>query len=254
MSYNTISRGPRTNFDKEMQAFFCGKCGDNEPHHHHKHHHNKHHNLGQTSFACSPNGCVEVNRSPGMSDYGMSYSTRAACQQACSLSPIKPVVHFGTCNPSTHPTKNSCGVGFKCDVPKGAPMGSPGYCVRNSLHLKSCSRGKDCDPGSNCIVPKGAPKGSPGYCAPSGHHNLGQTSFACSPGIGCHELQQPPGRDKFGTRYSNMSDCQKSCSKTPSHHAHVTPHNHGSGHHGSGHHGGSSVHHGSTRYYGSSGV
>ena len=50
-------------------------------------------------------------------------------------------------------------------------------------------------------------------------HNLGHVSYACSPGLGCHLLHQAPGRDASGTRYSNMDDCNKSCT-----HPHVAPH------------------------------
>lgn len=36
-------------------------------------------------------------------------------------------------------------------------------------------------------------------------------SYACSPGIGCHMLQQEPGKDESGTRYSNLEECSKNC-------------------------------------------
>lgn len=70
-------------------------------------------------------------------------------------------------------------------------------------------------------------------------HNLGDVSYACSPGLGCHLLHQSPGTDASGTRYSNMEACNNACShssphsipthliphhNTPQHHASVIPH------------------------------
>ena len=40
---------------------------------------------------------------------------------------------------------------------------------------------------------------------------LGGFSFSCSPGIGCHKENQPPGDDKSGIRYSNIIACAKAC-------------------------------------------
>ncbi len=42
---------------------------------------------------------------------------------------------------------------------------------------------------------------------------LGGFSYMCSPYEGCHEVNMPPGKDKSGTRYSNIQECNKNCSK-----------------------------------------
>ena len=47
-------------------------------------------------------------------------------------------------------------------------------------------------------------------CGGGGAHPLTPFSFACSPGIGCHKLQEAPGPG----RYSNYAVCAKNC-KTP---------------------------------------
>ena len=44
---------------------------------------------------------------------------------------------------------------------------------------------------------------------------LGKFSYACSPGLGCHLLQQAPGSGPSGVRYSNKQACEAKCAKPP---------------------------------------
>ena len=49
------------------------------------------------------------------------------------------------------------------------------------------------------------------YCSEKAVQKVGEISYACSPGLGCHLLQQSPGKDASGTRFSNLNACVKSC-------------------------------------------
>lgn len=47
------------------------------------------------------------------------------------------------------------------------------------------------------------------------HHPLGQFSFVCSPGLGCHPDNRPPGHGSDGVRYSNLQACKSHCNNGP---------------------------------------
>ncbi len=49
----------------------------------------------------------------------------------------------------------------------------------------------------------------------SPHHDpMGQFSFVCSPGLGCHRDNRAPGHGSDGVRYSNLQACDSKC-KSP---------------------------------------